>query len=197
MVNSCLSGLLKCTVLYMYKLIMLNYTGERNDVEELGRLLQLILGCAVNCANKEEYIGKIMSMEESVQHVVMNAIQEVRFQQNYSYGISPVGQFDQQRMISLSVFLFPFKLMTKEISAGVEGDTELGDQVRHMFSRGWREYTVCSVNMQSSIVRVLSSVWLVCKVCLRCLTCRAVLFVCTKMFEGVFWTHVEQCVVSV
>lgn len=64
----------------MYKLIMLNYTGERNDVEELGRLLQLILGCAVNCANKEEYIGKIMSMEESVQHVVMNAIQEVRFQ---------------------------------------------------------------------------------------------------------------------
>lgn len=80
MVNSCLSGLLKCTVLYMYKLIMLNYTGERNDVEELGRLLQLILGCAVNCANKEEYIGKIMSMEESVQHVVMNAIQEVRFQ---------------------------------------------------------------------------------------------------------------------
>nr|XP_022318582.1 protein Hook homolog 3-like [Crassostrea virginica] len=71
--------------------------GERNDVEELGRLLQLILGCAVNCANKEEYIGKIMSMEESVQHVVMNAIQE---------------------------------LMTKEINAGVEGDTELGDQLK-------------------------------------------------------------------
>lgn len=51
--------------------------GERNDKCELGRLLQLILGCAVNCANKEEYIGRIMSMEESVQHVVMNAIQEV------------------------------------------------------------------------------------------------------------------------
>eukprot|EP00105_Crassostrea_gigas_P024105 XP_011444240.1 PREDICTED: protein Hook homolog 3 isoform X1 [Crassostrea gigas] len=71
--------------------------GERNDKCELGRLLQLILGCAVNCANKEEYIGRIMSMEESVQHVVMNAIQE---------------------------------LMTKEISAGIEGDTELGDQLK-------------------------------------------------------------------
>ncbi|XP_056018043.1 protein Hook homolog 3-like isoform X1 [Ostrea edulis] len=71
--------------------------GERSDVAELGRLLQLILGCAVNCANKEEYIGRIMSMEESVQHVVMNAIQE---------------------------------LMTKEMSANIEGDTELGDQLK-------------------------------------------------------------------
>lgn len=53
------------------------YKGERSNKCELGRLLQLILGCAVNCANKEEYIGRIMSMEESVQHVVMNAIQEV------------------------------------------------------------------------------------------------------------------------
>ena len=45
----------------------------------MGRLLQLILGCAVNCDDKQEYIQRIMSMEESVQHVVMNAIQEVRF----------------------------------------------------------------------------------------------------------------------
>ena len=46
-------------------------------MSELGRLLQLILGCAVNCAAKQEYIQRIMSMEESVQHVVMTAIQEV------------------------------------------------------------------------------------------------------------------------
>lgn len=44
---------------------------------ELGRLLQLILGCSVNCDDKQEYIQRIMSMEESVQHVVMKAIQEV------------------------------------------------------------------------------------------------------------------------
>ncbi len=52
--------------------------GEQNDEGEMGRLLQLILGCAVNCDDKQEYIQRIMSMEESVQHVVMNAIQEVR-----------------------------------------------------------------------------------------------------------------------
>lgn len=50
---------------------------EKNDKAELGRLLQLILGCAVNCDEKQEYIQNIMQMEESVQHVVMNAIQEL------------------------------------------------------------------------------------------------------------------------
>ncbi|XP_064605295.1 LOW QUALITY PROTEIN: protein Hook homolog 3-like [Liolophura sinensis] len=51
--------------------------GECGDKGELGRLLQLILGCAVNCDDKQEYIQRIMAMEESVQHVVMNAIQEL------------------------------------------------------------------------------------------------------------------------
>ena len=51
--------------------------GEHVDVSELGRLLQLILGCAVNCEEKQEYIQRIMGMEESVQHSVMRAIQEV------------------------------------------------------------------------------------------------------------------------
>ncbi|XP_060072280.1 protein Hook homolog 3-like isoform X1 [Ylistrum balloti] len=54
-----------------------NSIGEHSNVPELGRLLQLILGCAVNCDAKQEYIQRIMSMEESVQHVVMNAIQEL------------------------------------------------------------------------------------------------------------------------
>ena len=43
----------------------------------MGRLLQLILGCAVNCDNKQLYIQRIMALEEAVQHVVMAAIQEV------------------------------------------------------------------------------------------------------------------------
>ncbi|KAK2189347.1 hypothetical protein NP493_109g07060 [Ridgeia piscesae] len=51
--------------------------GERDDPNELGRLLQLILGCAVNCDSKQEYIERIMAMEESVQHGVMKAIQEL------------------------------------------------------------------------------------------------------------------------
>uniref|UniRef100_A0A8C1VDR2 Hook microtubule-tethering protein 1 n=1 Tax=Cyprinus carpio TaxID=7962 RepID=A0A8C1VDR2_CYPCA len=52
---------------------------EQSDQVELGRLLQLILGCAVKCDRKQEYIQIIMTLEESVQHVVMTAIQEVRF----------------------------------------------------------------------------------------------------------------------
>uniref|UniRef100_A0A8C2BXX1 Hook microtubule tethering protein 3 n=1 Tax=Cyprinus carpio TaxID=7962 RepID=A0A8C2BXX1_CYPCA len=50
---------------------------EHSDAAELGRMLQLILGCAINCEQKQEYIQTIMMMEESVQHVVMTAIQEV------------------------------------------------------------------------------------------------------------------------
>ena len=56
---------------------LLPFSGEHCNTSELGRLLQLILGCAVNCADKQEYIQRIMSMEVSVQQVVMNAIQEV------------------------------------------------------------------------------------------------------------------------
>lgn len=51
---------------------------EANDEIELSRLLQLVLGCAVSCDRKQFYIEHIISMEESVQHVLMNAIQEVR-----------------------------------------------------------------------------------------------------------------------
>ncbi|XP_019410264.1 PREDICTED: protein Hook homolog 3 [Crocodylus porosus] len=54
-----------------------NLIGEHSDTAELGRMLQLILGCAVNCEQKQEYIQTIMMMEESVQHVVMTAIQEL------------------------------------------------------------------------------------------------------------------------
>uniref|UniRef100_A0A8C7CEI1 Protein Hook homolog 3 n=1 Tax=Oncorhynchus kisutch TaxID=8019 RepID=A0A8C7CEI1_ONCKI len=55
----------------------INLIGEHSDAAELGRMLQLILGCAVNCEQKQENIQTIMMLEESVQHVVMTAIQEV------------------------------------------------------------------------------------------------------------------------
>ncbi|CAF0931543.1 unnamed protein product [Rotaria sordida] len=51
-----------------------------NEVE-LSRLLQLVLGCAVNCERKRCYIEHIRSMEESVQHILMNAIQELMNQE--------------------------------------------------------------------------------------------------------------------
>ena len=42
-----------------------------------GRLIQLILGCAVNCDAKQQYIEAIMNMEESLQQLIMQAIQEL------------------------------------------------------------------------------------------------------------------------
>uniref|UniRef100_A0A3Q3FTC0 Hook microtubule tethering protein 2 n=1 Tax=Kryptolebias marmoratus TaxID=37003 RepID=A0A3Q3FTC0_KRYMA len=54
-----------------------NLIGEMGDVPELGKLVQLVLGCAVSCEKKQEQIQQIMTLEESVQHVVMTAIQEV------------------------------------------------------------------------------------------------------------------------
>ena len=60
----------------MLNLFVINAV-EHNNSKELGRLLQLVLGCAVNCDDKHEYIRRIMNLEESVQHAVMKAIQDV------------------------------------------------------------------------------------------------------------------------
>lgn len=51
--------------------------GEHCDSDELRRLLQLVLGCAVNCNQKQQYITRIMRMEESVQQAIMQSIQEL------------------------------------------------------------------------------------------------------------------------
>lgn len=51
--------------------------GEHCDTDELRRLLQLILGCAVNCDQKQQYITRIMGMEETVQQAIMQSIQEL------------------------------------------------------------------------------------------------------------------------
>ncbi|KAL8622498.1 hypothetical protein ACOMHN_034161 [Nucella lapillus] len=54
-----------------------NAIGEYNDPVELGRLLQLLLGVAVNCENKQDHIQRIMGMGEAVQQTIKNAIQEL------------------------------------------------------------------------------------------------------------------------
>lgn len=51
--------------------------GKECDSHELGKLLQLLLGAAVNCDHKEEYIEKIMSLDTTTQLVVKNAIEEI------------------------------------------------------------------------------------------------------------------------
>merc|ERR1719445_586760 len=49
------------------------------DKSHLGRMLQLILGVAINCRNREEHIQTIwQGMEQEAQIVVMQAIQELQ-----------------------------------------------------------------------------------------------------------------------
>ncbi|XP_075459935.1 protein Hook homolog 3 isoform X2 [Ascaphus truei] len=74
-----------------------NLVGEHSDASELGRMLQLILGCAVKCEQKQEYIQTIMMMEESVQHMVMTAIQELMSKESpVSIGNDAYADFDRQ-----------------------------------------------------------------------------------------------------
>ena len=40
-------------------------------------MLQLLLGVAVSCENKQDHIQRIMSMGEGAQQTIKNAIQEV------------------------------------------------------------------------------------------------------------------------
>ncbi|XP_066915216.1 protein Hook homolog 3-like [Clytia hemisphaerica] len=50
---------------------------EFNNKDELGRMLQLVLGCAMNCEDKEQYIQAVMNLESDVQMTVMNCMQEL------------------------------------------------------------------------------------------------------------------------
>uniref|UniRef100_A0A3P9JKN7 Hook microtubule-tethering protein 1 n=1 Tax=Oryzias latipes TaxID=8090 RepID=A0A3P9JKN7_ORYLA len=75
----------------------LSLVAEHADPVELGRLLQLILGCAVRCERKQEYIQIIMTLEESVQHVVMTAIQELMSKETTSpFAAELSGDLEQQ-----------------------------------------------------------------------------------------------------
>ncbi|XP_007952597.1 protein Hook homolog 2 [Orycteropus afer afer] len=71
--------------------------GEFSDPAELGKLLQLVLGCAISCEKKQEHIQRIMTLEESVQQVVMEAIQEL-MTKDIPDSLSPetYGNFDSQ-----------------------------------------------------------------------------------------------------
>uniref|UniRef100_A0A8D0F494 Protein Hook homolog 3 n=1 Tax=Strix occidentalis caurina TaxID=311401 RepID=A0A8D0F494_STROC len=90
-----------------------NLIGEHSDAAELGRMLQLILGCAVNCEQKQEYIQTIMMMEESVQHVVMAAIQELMSKESpVSFGND--AYIDLERQLKKTTEELNEALATKE-----------------------------------------------------------------------------------
>lgn len=77
---------------------------EKCDLIELERLLQLILGCAVYCEEKQTYITQIRCLEESLQQNIMQALQdlETAFQ-----GASPSRS-------SLSMANFDNKMLQEE-----------------------------------------------------------------------------------
>lgn len=54
-----------------------NALSERNDIFQLTTLLRLVLGCAIYCDKKQDYITSIMQLEESVQQNIMQAIQQL------------------------------------------------------------------------------------------------------------------------
>ena len=50
---------------------------SENDTEEIEKLVQLVLGCVVQCENNQEYIQRITSLSESSQSELMVRIQKV------------------------------------------------------------------------------------------------------------------------
>lgn len=50
---------------------------KNRDLKHLGKLLRLILGCAINCNRKQEYITEMMEMAVSEQQNLMQAIQQL------------------------------------------------------------------------------------------------------------------------
>ncbi|XP_074932178.1 LOW QUALITY PROTEIN: protein Hook homolog 2 [Phalacrocorax aristotelis] len=70
---------------------------QQADPEQLGKLVRLVLGCAVSCERREEHIQRIMTLEESVQHVVMMAIQELLDKEpSETMAVEMYGNFDTQ-----------------------------------------------------------------------------------------------------
>ncbi|XP_023309630.2 protein hook [Lucilia cuprina] len=102
--------------LYDYYSDVLNYSltefprpdamriAEKCDPSEMERLLQLVLGCAVNCSSKQDYIRKIMCLEESLQANIMRALQEL---ESSWQGTSITRN-------SLSIANFDFKILQEE-----------------------------------------------------------------------------------
>ncbi|PWA15572.1 hypothetical protein CCH79_00014710 [Gambusia affinis] len=137
-----------------------NLIGELGDVTELGKLLQLVLGCAVSCEKKQEQIQQIMTLEESVQHVVMTAIQELLAKEPSSEPGSPetYGDFDYQsrKYYFLSEVAGEKEDLTQRcrdlehrLSLGVEERSSLQAEVRSL-----RERLCCSDSLDAATTAI-------------------------------------------
>lgn len=64
------------------ELIDTHLIAKENDIHEVAKLAELILGCAVQCPSRSEYIHPIMAMEASEQASMMHMIENImhRFQ---------------------------------------------------------------------------------------------------------------------
>ena len=71
--------------------------------DHIGRLLQLILGVAINCSKQADYIQQIMEMEEEVQRLIMLAIQELHGVPTQSIHSIPVIEDDAQVRQGLAI----------------------------------------------------------------------------------------------
>lgn len=93
---------------------------EKYDSKELGRLLQMVLGCAVNCQSKQEYIRKIMCLEMSLQANIMQALQD----------LESTGQGGLLCRNPLSIANFDFKMLQDERDRLAQKNFEFEKNVR-------------------------------------------------------------------
>jgi protein HOOK3 len=59
------------------EILDIQLVSKENNPQEIAKLVELILGCAVQCANKEIYIHPIMQMEAAEQAQLMHMIQNI------------------------------------------------------------------------------------------------------------------------
>ena len=48
------------------------------DLEELRKLISLLLSCAVQCDDKETFVGRILAMDDSLQKALMHSIEQIQ-----------------------------------------------------------------------------------------------------------------------
>uniref|UniRef100_A0A1L8DCL3 Protein hook n=1 Tax=Nyssomyia neivai TaxID=330878 RepID=A0A1L8DCL3_9DIPT len=111
---------------------------EKADRAELTRLLQLILGCAVNCANKQNYITQIMELEESLQRNIMRALQDL--EAAWQEGTCPP-------LNTLSIQPFDVKALQEERDALAQKCHEMERQITlHMEEKSVMQQEVTKLN---------------------------------------------------
>uniref|UniRef100_A0A672GWM4 Calponin-homology (CH) domain-containing protein n=1 Tax=Salarias fasciatus TaxID=181472 RepID=A0A672GWM4_SALFA len=106
--------------------------GELGDVAELGKLVQLVLGCAVSCEKKQEQIQQIMTLEESVQHVVMTAIQEVSEKDGSALKTSPVSASESWYFLTFVTCCCRCCLPLLQLSVALEEKSSLQAEARSL-----------------------------------------------------------------